>query len=131
MESPLELTRLYQEAGRPGSAPPSGDANILPEHPLPGKPVISIMLLFVTNQDFTMPIKYETHEVIEQVVSGFTCNKCGKEYTSDDIIEMQEAFIYRDTGGFGSVFGDEVRFEIVLCQHCAYDLLADYAITIE
>ena len=89
------------------------------------------MLLFVTNQEFTMPIKYETQEVVEQVVSGFTCNKCGKEYTSEDIIEMQEAFVYENTGGYSSVFGDGNRYEIVLCQNCAYDLLADYAHTLE
>ena len=47
-----------------------------------------------------------------------TCDKCGRVITPDDFIEWQEVICLNFTGGFGSVFGDEMSFEIDLCQHC-------------
>ena len=57
---------------------------------------------------------------------GIICDKCGKRITPDDWIDWQEALQIRFTGGFGSVFGDEMSFRCDLCQHCVKDVLGEY-----
>jgi hypothetical protein len=34
------------------------------------------------------------------------CDRCGKKITLDDIVEWEEKYLIRFTGGYGSVFGD-------------------------
>lgn len=65
----------------------------------------------------------QTQEI--EIIDGFTCNKCGKTHT--DVYEMQEMFRHKIAGGFGSVWGDGSVYDIVLCQHCAHELLQSYA----
>jgi hypothetical protein len=74
-----------------------------------------------------MPYFYRDEPTTKQVVTGFECSKCGAKHNSDDFIEMQEAIHWRDTGGYGSVWGDGVTYEITLCQTCAHELFKDIA----
>lgn len=76
-----------------------------------------------------MPLifKKEKREVEEKVYVGFICDKCKREFHHQkDWIEWQERFQYSFIGGYGSVFGDQSEFEIVLCQHCLEELLGEY-----
>ena len=61
-----------------------------------------------------------------ELCTAIICDKCGKRITPDDWIDWQEALQIRFTGGFGSVFGDEMSFRCDLCQHCVKDVLGDY-----
>jgi len=47
----------------------------------------------------------------------YFCDKCEKEVT--DRFEKQEMVCINFTGGYGSVFGDGLRFKLQLCQDCA------------
>lgn len=70
----------------------------------------------------------EVTEVKRQYV-GFVCDKCGKTIIGnrdEDTWEAQEAFHYRFTGGYGSVFGDMSTYEIDLCQRCLDETLGKY-----
>jgi len=52
------------------------------------------------------------------------CDRCGKEYKSeDDVLEIQEFHRIRFQGGYGSVFGDTTTVSCDLCQHCLKDLI--------
>lgn len=78
-----------------------------------------------------MPLNYETQVEQRLVAKGFTCDKCGVEHKCDDIVEMQEFFHYRTTGGYGSLWGDGTTVDVVLCQKCATELLAPFARAVE
>lgn len=73
-----------------------------------------------------MTLHIEERTTKQEIITGFTCNRCKKLVESDDTIEMQERFQYTDTGGYGSVFGDGIRFRIDLCQQCFKQLLGKY-----
>jgi hypothetical protein len=57
-----------------------------------------------------------------------SCNRCKTTYTSDgtSIFELQEMMQYVAVGGYGSVFGDRVKFSMHLCQNCQYELFKDF-----
>jgi hypothetical protein len=57
-----------------------------------------------------------------------TCNKCKTTHTSNgiDIFELQEMMQYVAVGGYGSVFGDRVKFSMHLCQNCQFMLFKDF-----
>lgn len=74
-----------------------------------------------------MPTLYGEISEVRQQVTGWVCNKCARDIDVDEMTESQEVFRYRDIGGYGSVWGDGTDYEIVLCQRCAYGLLAPYA----
>ena len=80
-----------------------------------------------------MPYKTLIKEqfVKTEAISGFICDRCGVEHSTEDIIEMQEAFHYRTTGGYGSLWGDGTTVEVVLCQKCATELLSEFMRKIE
>ncbi len=61
-----------------------------------------------------------------QEVLSCICDRCGKEFLVDDVIEMQEFHHIRFTGGYGSVFGDEIKIECDLCQCCLKELIEPY-----
>lgn len=73
-----------------------------------------------------MVFKYKEETVTQKYVCGFTCDSCNKEYGEQDWADLQECLTYRNTGGYGSVFGDGAEMELVLCQHCVKDLLGKY-----
>lgn len=72
-----------------------------------------------------MAIQYEKYTIERQRVIGFTCNKCEQGFT--DLFDIQERFEWRSVGGYSSVWGDNNEVEVVLCQHCAKELLEPYA----
>ena len=67
----------------------------------------------------------------EQVITGFICDRCKATYACEDVVEMQEMFVWQNVGGYGSVWGDGAAMEAVLCQKCTYELFKDFARIIE
>lgn len=63
-------------------------------------------------------------EIKEEV--SLTCDKCGKQYGSEDTYERQEAYRFRFTGGYSSVFGDGNKISCDLCQHCLKELIGEF-----
>lgn len=61
-----------------------------------------------------------------QVLTAVVCNRCKKRIDDTNIAEWQEMFIWENTGGYGSVFGDCVSYECDLCQHCLKEVLGPY-----
>lgn len=55
-----------------------------------------------------------------------TCDKCGKETTQHDPMELQEYYCIEFIGGYSSVFGDESHVECDLCQHCLKKMIGDF-----
>jgi len=70
-------------------------------------------------------------EVTEEVVVGFKCDRCGKEYIQteqydDNTFEIEERHEIRFVGGYGSVFGDCSEVNGVFCQRCLNETLGKY-----
>ena len=57
---------------------------------------------------------------------GFSCNKCGKSWNEDDLIDEQEKLHKHDIGGYMSVFGDQQEWSVTLCQGCTLSVLRPY-----
>ena len=74
-----------------------------------------------------MGIDYRDVQVTQREPIGFTCDKCGESHDSGNFVEMQESVVIKDTGGYGSVWGDGSTYEVALCQRCAYDLFGGIA----
>lgn len=56
-----------------------------------------------------------------------TCNCCHTTYTlEDNPFEIQEMLYWTNTGGYGSVFGDGTKMEIVICQNCLFSKFQPY-----
>ena len=68
-------------------------------------------------------------EIVSQEVKNWVavqCDVCGKEYkVNGDDFEVQEFFHIRHTGGFTSIFGDEDRIQLDICQYCFKELVMD------
>lgn len=59
-----------------------------------------------------------------------TCDKCGKTYDyEDDVLETQEFLNIDFVGGYSSVFGDMVRVECDICQHCLKNMIGGFCKT--
>lgn len=69
---------------------------------------------------------YEDVQITEQQLVLITCDRCKKTVTPDNIIEWQEFMSWRNTGGFGSVWGDGTQVSVDLCQQCTYDLFSEF-----
>lgn len=67
-----------------------------------------------------------TTEHTHQVVSAFTCDKCGKTVQKDSL-DYQEGHHINFVGGYSSVFGDGVAVECDLCQDCLKALVGPFA----
>lgn len=66
--------------------------------------------------------------VIYSSIESIVCDICKKEFNcKEDDIELQEFHHINFTGGYGSVFGDGVRVECDICQHCLSKLIVDHA----
>jgi hypothetical protein len=63
-------------------------------------------------------------KAIEEVAS-VKCDKCGKEYDTNDL-ETQEFHHIRFRGGYASVFGDGTEVDCDLCQRCLYEMIGDF-----
>lgn len=59
-----------------------------------------------------------------EVLAEVHCDRCLKQITDD--MEMQELTSIHLEGGYSSVFGDGVRVEADLCQHCLKDLIGEF-----
>jgi len=74
-------------------------------------------------------IYYEEVQATKEEVRFKECDKCHKKFddkNADDIYEIQEFLHFRNVGGYGSVFGDEAKIELDLCQHCVKEVLGQY-----
>ena len=65
-------------------------------------------------------------QVLQAEITSVTCDKCGVKYTPEDILEYQEMYSIRFTGGYGSVFGDEEKVAVDFCQRCLKALIEPY-----
>jgi len=68
-------------------------------------------------------------QVDEEIIESKECDCCHRKVLAnkiDDMSEFQEFCHIRLVGGYGSIFGDEARIEVDLCQHCLKKLLGDY-----
>lgn len=71
-------------------------------------------------------IEYITQSIEVKTETSLTCDKCGKQYGSEDTFERQEAYSFRFTGGYSSVFGDGNKISCDLCQHCLKELIGEF-----
>ena len=74
-------------------------------------------------------IYYEKIQDVRERIKFRECDKCHKKFdadNTDDIYEIQEFLYFRNVGGYGSIFGDEAKIELDLCQHCVKELLGTY-----
>ena len=74
-----------------------------------------------------MPLFYKDIQVTEQRCIGFKCDRCKAQHEADDYVEMQEMMHWRNTGGYGSVWGDGTTVEITLRQKCTLELFGEFA----
>ena len=68
--------------------------------------------------------------VSQEIVTGFTCDRCKKSVSAENInieqsIVIHEALHINFVGGYSSIFGDGIRVECDLCQECFYDFIID------
>ncbi len=73
-------------------------------------------------------IIYKTEMIEKQQLDKFICDRCKKEIDIDDVLELQEAYSIRFTGGPNSVFGDMNNVSCDLCQQCIKDLIGDFCV---
>jgi len=71
-------------------------------------------------------LKTIRRRIREEVVEAYICDCCGKNIPADDWIEIQEMLHWRMCGGYGSVFGDQAKISLDLCQECTKTLLGRY-----
>ena len=74
-------------------------------------------------------IHYKEVQETRNEIKFKECDKCHKKFdinNVDDVCEMQEFLHFRNTGGYGSIFGDEAKIELDLCQHCTKEVLGQY-----
>lgn len=72
-------------------------------------------------------IKYKDESKTVKIGTSVICDVCKKEYSYDkDFLETQEFHYVRFTGGYESVFGDDVIIECDICQHCLKKLIGEY-----
>jgi len=61
-----------------------------------------------------------------ETTTAIICDKCGKQYDADNIMELQEFHHVRFTGGYLSAFGDMNSVECDLCQYCLKEMIGDF-----
>lgn len=75
-----------------------------------------------------MPLIYKDVQVQSQELIGFECSRCKARHDAECSVEMQEILHWKNTGGYGSVWGDGVTVEVTLCQSCTMELFYEFAI---
>lgn len=67
----------------------------------------------------------EVAEKIERHRSfvAFTCDRCQKHVTEDDMVEWQEFEAITKTGGYGALIGDGSHVQVDFCQACFIEVL--------
>jgi len=79
-------------------------------------------------------IKYKevTETKTEKIATSITCDVCKKEYSFEkDFLQTQEFHCVRFVGGYDSVFGDDIKIECDICQHCLKKLIGEYCREVE
>lgn len=59
-------------------------------------------------------------------VTGFVCDKCGKEIDPNDSLEFQEVQHLEGSPGYSSKFGDSCPWEVDFCDTCWFELVGKY-----
>lgn len=59
-------------------------------------------------------------------LAGIVCNCCGCKVYGANSSEFSNAFIYDDVGGYGSKFGDGVKYSVELCDACWFKIIKPY-----
>lgn len=63
----------------------------------------------------------------KEVVTAITCDKCGKTESRDVGMGFSEEWhCFGGTGGYGSPFGDMVRWRLDLCEGCFFAIVKDH-----
>ena len=60
-----------------------------------------------------------------QEISGFVCDRCGREAKAHQG-EAEELVSIDRVGGYCSIFGDGNRISVDICQHCLKDVLGEW-----
>jgi len=60
-----------------------------------------------------------------QDISGYICDRCGREVEAPEG-EAEELVSIDRVGGYCSIFGDGNRISIDICQHCLKDVLGEW-----
>jgi len=73
-------------------------------------------------------IKYEIKTVTEKkkIPLFIVCDRCKKEVSVEDDMELQEWHHIDFMGGYSSVFGDGVVVQANICQSCLLDLIGGF-----
>lgn len=71
-------------------------------------------------------IQHFTVEVESECIEAIICDRCKKEYSTDNFVETQEFHHIKFIAGYGSVFGDMNSVEADICQHCLKELIGDF-----
>ena len=66
-------------------------------------------------------------KVKETRITEMQCNKCLKTFCEDDW-GFDNMLHWEDVGGYGSHFGDGVRFSLTLCEICLDEITGQYMI---
>ena len=71
--------------------------------------------------------KYVKEMVSTEQLKVITCDICKKSFDVDnDVMQVQEFHCIDFVGGYGSVFGDDVRIQCDICQDCLKKLIGQY-----
>ena len=73
--------------------------------------------------------KIEEQTIIKQMVTGIYCDVCGVDLLAD--YHADEYISLGDIGGYYSVIGDMVKWEIDICQGCFYEAFRNHIRIIE
>ena len=60
--------------------------------------------------------------------STYKCDRCSRILGKDAPMDTQEVLHHEATGGYGSIFGDGVKWSITLCQICVKDVLGEWVV---
>lgn len=77
------------------------------------------------HQELIMGLITKSVTITQNQVMGFTCDVCGKSFFEDDFINFQEALIWNNECGYGSVWGDGSLIELNICQQCLFELFEE------
>ena len=67
-------------------------------------------------------------EIVATEPASITCDRCGRSAENEPgKFEFDEYLSIKHTCGYGSIIGDETKFQLDLCQHCVKELLLPFA----
>ena len=74
-------------------------------------------------------IEYEIKKEEVKTPKTITCDCCKVTYYYDkpeDMFEVQEFHYINFIAGYGSIFGDDCRISLDMCQHCLQEKLGKF-----